>query len=301
MAGNVAEEERNVIELDAGPAGNPAVIDRTLICDEYFLRDLDRLKKLRAFVQKNNLGAAPSEAAALSFGRLNMLRYDEAGRPPTEAEWAAVDVHTQTFFGLLSEPLRRRFTMGELPWWLSGLPLIFIAIGVISLVMSVVVLATLEIEPKTPVDPIVARAVVMAFYLFWLMSLGAIGAVAFIAMNALSVQEDVTFDLTNTRLMWLRLVLGALFGLVLTLPLGFEDFIKFCTAIIKPSATEAKTLSSQTIMLLLPFILGFSTSLVILILNQFVEAVQSFFGRRPPAPAPVAVLPTSNPAVAKTL
>jgi hypothetical protein len=54
--------------------------------------------------------------------------------------------------------------------------------------------------------------------------MGAIGSVAFIGMNALSVQQDVTFDLNNDRLMVLRIVLGALFGIVLTLPFGFTQF-----------------------------------------------------------------------------
>jgi hypothetical protein len=121
------------------------------------------------------------------------------------------------------------------------------------------------------------------------MSLGAIGSIAFIGMNALSLQEDITFDLTNSRLIVLRIALGALFGLVLTLPFGFQEFLGFCKFIVGGSGTsenselqgvQAPTVTAQAAMLVLPFILGFSTSLVILILNRFVDAVQGFFGRR---------------------
>jgi hypothetical protein len=48
---------------------------------------------------------------------------------------------------------------------------------------------------------------------------------------------------------------------------------------------EPDKLLERAIMLLLPFILGFSTTLVIMILNRFVEAVQSFFGKSGGSPA----------------
>lgn len=127
---------------------------------------------------------------------------------------------------------------------------------------------------------------VLPYYLLWLMSLGAIGAFAFIGMNALSLQEDVTFDLTNSRLIILRITLGSLFGLVLTLPFGFDGFLVFCRSINAGTgvgAVEKPDFTVQAILLLLPFVLGFSTSLVILILNRAVDAVQGFFGRAQPA------------------
>jgi hypothetical protein len=104
-------------------------------------------------------------------------------------------------------------------------------------------------------------------------------------MNALSVQQDVTFDLSTRRLMLLRIALGALFGLVLTLPFGFEGFMEFIAGITSgshPVSAEQPQQSKTfgvTLLLLLPFILGFSTSLVIMILNRLVDAVQAFFGK----------------------
>lgn len=143
---------------------------------------------------------------------------------------------------------------------------------------------------------------VLPFYLIWLMSLGAIGSVAFIGMNALSVQEDITFDLTNSRLILMRIALGALFGLVLSLPFGFDGFLEFCKAIVlgKPlqptgaSDSTQQTVTIQAMILVLPFILGFSTSLVILILNRLVDGVQGFFGRRDSQAAAASASPVSR-------
>jgi len=61
----------------------------------------------------------------------------------------------------------------------------------------------------------------LACYFLWTACLGAIGAIAFLSMNALSIQQDVTFDLTNKSLLAVRIVLGSLFGVVLRFPLGF--------------------------------------------------------------------------------
>ena len=110
------------------------------------------------------------------------------------------------------------------------------------------------------------------------------GSLAFIGMNALSVQRDISFDLTNMRLNYLRIILGALFGLVLTLPFGYTGFLEFCNDIAVGSTQVTKPeITIAALILLLPFILGFSTSLVILILNRFVDSVQSFFGASPPS------------------
>ncbi|HEY4045036.1 MAG TPA: hypothetical protein VGM32_24765 [Rhodopila sp.] len=129
---------------------------------------------------------------------------------------------------------------------------------------------------------------IILYYLGWLVSMGCIGAVAFIGMNAISAQDDITFDISNIRLMILRVVLGGLFALVLTLPFGSESFIDFCYFIGtgenlggQAGQTAAGESSiARVLMLTAPFLLGFSTSLVILILNQLIDGVQAFFGKK---------------------
>src|SRR5260370_4274983 len=126
--------------------------------------------------------------------------------------------------------------------------------------------------------------------------MGALGAISFIAMNVLSVQEDVTFDLTSSRLLAVRVIVGALFGLVLSLPFTWEVFLGFGQTIArgmvgtdmsyipKPSVRIEVRMPTQpwnqSLYLLLPFLLGFSTTLVILILNRLLDGVQAIFGRQ---------------------
>jgi hypothetical protein len=250
--------------------------EKCFISDEHFIRDLKRLKDLRSFLIQEAINISPGDSAPLSFGRLNLLQYRPDGRSPTQQEWSEVELQTQTLFRLLTEPLRRRFILGEIPSWISILPILLALLALAGLIGAIVVQRIDFLHLKT------ISANTLPFYLVWLMSLGAIGAVAFIGMNALSVQQDITFD---RRLMLLRITLGALFGLVLTLPFGFNGFMEFVSGISSESLPQDMipartiTVTTQALLLLLPFVLGFSTSLVIMILNRLVEGVQAFFGK----------------------
>jgi len=247
------------------------------VSDDHFIRNLKRLKELRSFLIEQ--AVCPPGQATLVLGHLNLLRFDSAGRMPTEQEWSLVESQTQELFAFLTPPLRRKFLMGNIPQWITWLAIAFAIAAVASLVASLITLAvsTTQAAEFTGAEFHQLPLALVPLYVFWLLSLGAIGSIAFIGMNALSVQEDATFDLTNARLMCLRIILGALFGLVLALPFGFRDFVIFCAELKSGSANASFTM--QAVMLLLPFVLGFSTSLVIMILNRLVEAVQTFFGK----------------------
>lgn len=264
------------------------------INDERFMDDLDQLKKLRSFLLQE--AVVLSDPSVLSFGELNLLRFDAKGRSPTLEEWSRLETLTRVLFSSLGDSLRQKFRLASIPWMLSVLPGVLGACSFVALILAIV--ATY----KPLLGELGGPAVnVVPFYLLWLLCMGAIGALAFVGMNALSVQADITFDLTNRRLMALRVILGALFGMVLTLPFGFEAFFAFCKAIATaagapssgdPGATAG--LTTQAVTLLMPFAFGFSTSLVILVLNQFVDAVQTFFGRRTSA------VPVREPSVSAT-
>lgn len=251
--------------------------DGVLIRNEQFIRDLRRLKDLRSFlIQEAFHVKTEGPTTPMAFGKLNRLQYASNGREPTPDEWSEVELHTQALFRLLNKPLKRRFMLGEIPWWVTITAICLVFFALAALICAIVVQhSTVGLFMLNPND---RRSSTLPFYLVWLMSLGGIGSVAFIGMNAISAQQDITFDLTNSTLMRLRIVLGALFGLVLTLPFGFEAFVQYIAG-VGSGATLPHQAPAQAILLLLPFVLGFSTSLVIMILNRLVDAAQAFFGR----------------------
>jgi hypothetical protein len=67
------------------------------ISDEQFLEDLRQLKNLRSFFIKEAVSIETEGTDGLAFA--------------TQDEWAQVKRHTQSLFRLMTEPLRRKFTL----------------------------------------------------------------------------------------------------------------------------------------------------------------------------------------------
>jgi hypothetical protein len=245
--------------------------DSNEIRDMRFINQLATLTSLKTFLLNEAVQIRPEDVALFSFGRLYHLRHSDRGRLPTVEEWDLLDKHSQTLFGYLDEDLKRRFRLKQTANLIAGLPIALILLALLSLVFAAL---TLD------------RKIILVSYFVWTMCLGAIGAMAFLSVNALSIQKDVTFDLANQSLLAVRIVLGALFGVVLSIPIGFSAFVNFCESIAlgdpnPGAANSVSAFSLQAALLLLPFVLGFSTSLVILVMNRLVESIAVFFGSRP--------------------
>jgi hypothetical protein len=107
------------------------------------------------------------------------------------------------------------------------------------------------------------------------MTTGALGSAAFVYVNALSIQVDPTVNVISIALIRMRLLLGALFALMLALPFGLASFHSLSKSLTSLSSNIDIKEGS---LLLLPFLLGFSTPLVLSILNRMVVSIQAFFG-----------------------
>jgi hypothetical protein len=203
-----------------------------------------------------------------SFGALNQLRYNDRGRLPSVDKWELLDNRSQKLFSYLHDELRKRFQLREAANLIAGLPIILTTLALSSLMFATIM---------------VDRNLLLFCYFLWTMCLGGLGSIAYLSVNALSIQSDVPFDLTNKSLLAVRIVLGSLFSVVLSIPFGFDSFVPFSESIIHGAAdigagNTVVRFGVQAVILLLPFILGFSTSLVILVLNRFVESIAVFFG-----------------------
>jgi hypothetical protein len=273
------------VQLDKHDQSNEPTAD--CISDAQFEENLDRLRELRSFVLDDAIEVEEDKSDALKFGRLNNLKCRSDGRPPTEEEWCLLEDQMQKLFRLLPQSERRKFKLR-----LSGIPRMLVYLSVIFGIVALVLLVLTIILPyyigaTAPITDLGAK--VAPLYLLWLMCIGAIGAIASIGMSALSVQEDQKFDITNWEMVMLRIALGGLFGLVLTLPFGFNSFMQLCYRMVKWSAESQGTDTSiatqtntatQAALLLLPFVVGFSTSLVITVLDRLREAIETIFGRK---------------------
>jgi hypothetical protein len=88
-AANVMKESVN---LEGQPIGVQELETQDVgINDEQFIRDLKRLKDLRSFFIQEAVNIDMADSTALSFGKLNLLRFRGSGRAPTEEEWSLVE------------------------------------------------------------------------------------------------------------------------------------------------------------------------------------------------------------------
>ncbi|CAL8479374.1 hypothetical protein [Caballeronia sp. S22] len=244
----------------------------------------------------------------MHIASLKNVRFSWWGSLPTAGQWQEVETALEDLFSLLNDAERRRFLLSQFPWWLPVAAVLSLVFVILSLV-AVVFFEGLGLDSLFGFIP----------YVIWLVSMGALGAIAFVSMNLLSVQEDVTFDLTSGRMLVVRIIIGALFGLVLSLPFSWQVFWDFGDNIATSSHNDQRSLSSnerfpffvpapstkpvspptsvssttsassdasgkqrseweQAARLLLPFLLGFSTTLVILLLNRLISGVGAILG-----------------------
>jgi hypothetical protein len=260
----------------AGPSCSEVLIAEAVIRDAEFMIALNRLKSLSGFLLQCTPVPASDVMNEASLGGLNQLRMARLsgkGRSARGLEWHEVERRTRIIWTALSDTQRRKFAATQIPGWISYLIVSFLVVAASSLVGAYLV--QINAIPAPPGG-------ILILFLFWILGLGLIGAAASIGMNALSVQDDATFDISSGKFIWLRLVVGALFGTVLTLPLGFVTFREFLAGLAGPGTRfDLAKAATEASLLLLPFILGFSTSLVILVLNRAIESVQTFFGKSP--------------------
>jgi hypothetical protein len=272
------------------------------ICDRDFVTDLNRLRNLKSFLNNEAVVLTMSDGDSRTLGDLFTLRFGFNGRSPTGLEWTRLDRFNQIFFQQLTEAQRRRFLLGSIPQAFARTPFIFAGLAALALFGSFFIPFVFEISGNNAGADSSQSFIsfsILPFYLLWLISLGALGSIAFIGMNALSVQQDITFDLLNHRLINLRIALGALFAVVFTIPFGFAGYIKFLrsTVDVMSSLTPSTLSTFDALMLIMPFLFGFSTSLVIMILNRSLEAAQYFFGKTLITTTPMASQPAASSTV----
>jgi hypothetical protein len=238
------------------------------IRDKDFCDQLSRLKRIRGFVNREAIILSQTDIDALRLRHLWLIYFDPLGRMPSEEEWEQLDRQVRVAFSHLPPDRRDVFMMTETPLLVVYLLVLFLIASCLCILL-----------PSFFGTATWLTTLMSVCYLFWSCCLGGLGSLAFVAMNALSVQRDITFDLTNVRLVSLRTVVGSLFAVVLSVPFGYQVFFDFCLNLLYPGNQLAEIGQfQQAIWLFAPFAFGFSTSSVIILLNQIIRAIQSFVG-----------------------
>jgi hypothetical protein len=246
-----------------------------VINDSNFNRLQATLIDLCEFIRREGVRLPPEKAGLLDVGEIGRLRKasfwrGEKGRPPNEQEWVALETRIQELHALLEEPCRRGFYIRKSAFLLIHVPFAMTLLAVGSLIAAISHEPAFLIHIFGVADS--ARQWHACCYIVWLMALGVLGSVAYVAMNALSLEKDITFNIGNKKLLTIRLILGAIFGLILALPFGFDEFEQFVRQFTSNGAADPPDATSAA-MLLMPFVFGFSTIVVLMFIDRVVDAV----------------------------
>jgi hypothetical protein len=100
-------------------------------------------------------------------------------------------------------------------------------------------------------------------------------------------------EITDDTYLQTRLMIGILFAFVLGLPFGHLSLVTASTSLFKDVVWSAELFTTM-LHILAPFLLGFSTALVLSILERLIEGIKTTLGvgqpiqQHPSAPAKVA-------------
>ncbi len=251
-------------------AAEPEVPPRPpVLRDAGFGAALALLKSVQRTIIFENVKVDPADQPLLDLGDLNVLQMtsdtsNASARRAYVAEWAEVEGRLRKLIKYLSDRQIAKIQLNQVTGLLLLYPIYLLLFSIGSLVGFV----SADDSWKVPL------------FICWLATTGGLGSAAFIYVNALSIQVDPTVDFISPGMVQMRVVLGMLFAVVLALPFGFQAFQTFVANLL-PKTPAGPLDVKDGLLLLLPFILGFSTPLVLSILNRFVQSAQTFFGVQP--------------------
>jgi hypothetical protein len=246
------------------------------IANERFIRQLDELRQLKEFLFEEKVQFKEDDLDGIDLEELNNLAYASVGRVPSVGEWRTLDEKLSKLASYLNDDLRRKIRIHELKLYFRYLPIGFLATTVVSTILY----ANLYlINSGSPWRALLWLLIISA----WTASQGGLGACAFLGtsvimktsiLNDASARENV--DLTDRNFLTIRVILGTSFAVIIGLPyspLGLNLIPDlYLKGAILPVNEYNFTLS------LIPFLAGFSTNLVLVILGKIVGAIEAVFG-----------------------
>jgi hypothetical protein len=251
-----------------------------------FLARVRELQMLRNFVLSEGVQVPDGKEEYLLLGQMNDIHYSRRAPLPTAEQWRAVEEHLCALYPCLTPEQRKKYALRQFPKFMIWVAFIALAIALLAFngavypeafrqMWSHVVRGVLKPDFNARLS-----SIVLWDFLLWNIALGALGSIAFMSVNALSIQADATFDIADAKFVGLRIMLGCLFGIMIALPVAYPGFADFCEKMsqVADHREAAQVLNGyQVSYLLLPFLVGFSTSLFMSIITQVIAAIQKLF------------------------
>jgi hypothetical protein len=239
-----------------------------------FFDELRLLKEVRSLILNEGIKLDPAHIDSLNLSSLNTLKKSWFGRPPDLDEWDELGRKLLILFPYLNDRHRITARIATAGQFMLIIPLFLLVFALFGLSESLFPedyeWTLFGMNARNPV-----LGIRFSGYLLWLICLGAMGSISFVYVNALRIQVDPEVDVITLSVVAMRCILGGLFAVMLMIPFGFAGFQEFCDNLSngkQPSNTQ------DALLLLIPFVIGFSSPLVMAILNKVIQTARTFFG-----------------------
>jgi hypothetical protein len=284
---------RRTTRSDADPLSDISV------CNREFISQIRHLRMLKRFMIEEKMSFSDKDIETMNLGNLNNFLYLPRGRLVTIDEWAALDKLSSSITSHLdTSELKRKIRIRELSLFFGKLPLIFLCLPVMSTGMY------LLMPVLTSNTSVLFNVYFRLNLIVWSLTQGGLGACAFLGMSVIrksaedidriqnpsdqvSTNNEISpqlADITDRNFLKIRIILGALFGFLLGLPLAHAALaaiyfsVTFTNHYIDSKFLPAGVSVESVAWMVTPFLIGFSTNLVLVIFSRFISVIQTLFG-----------------------
>jgi hypothetical protein len=247
------------------------------IRDRLFIQQLGYTRSLVTFlIRRQALSDGPPDVLA-NLAALGSMRYSPAGRTASEEEWRKLYAISHGLASALPLEIATAFSIWRLRTFFGLFPLIF-------LIMGIAALEATYLQGYAASSSGWYYFIGLAAVLSWTCALGGLGTSAFFGTSLLAQLASATGndqaklkEITDYTYLQTRLMIGILFAFVLGLPFGHLSLDTASASLYEDVVWNAELFTTM-LHILAPFLLGFSTALVLAILERFIEGIKTTLG-----------------------
>jgi hypothetical protein len=251
-----------------------------IVCNERFVQQLKEVQDLKQFLFEEKVKFEPSQLGSIDLGSLNNLRLGLQGRRPTSEEWKLLDEKISVLSSYLNDELRQKIRIRELSIFFGTIPLAFLVASLATLLFR------FSYGAFFTKGTVLFNSSYLLSIIVWTVAQGGLGACAFLGTKVatkrlekvpLDTLGDVA-DVTDKSILKIRIILGCLFGSLIGIPFATMALDKIEDIFYPLSGVKATLSASDFALMILPFMVGFSTNLVLAILERCIDSIRTFFG-----------------------